>query len=542
MPNWYGRTAYEGFAKAFAAKMGVAVTISDTCASPSVNDYGVITLPPMDNYQTQAEFENTCASIIHEISHVLYSTNVFFTNDVKGKSALYRDCLNAVMDVADETAISKYEISRHNARCEQLLVQSNVHSMNTDEELQPDRGQFGSNKPPAHWRILCTTLIKARCIGQKSVRVRGVSNLGYWLAREYPTVDIAKVQGVLNGARLACSKMYNHRPAKTRLVLLAAASKLETLLASVAPPPGQQGQEGMPGGLGAAENGTGEAGGPLSKGQANKPGWGVEATAEDGAKAVGAEGNGGIGEATGQPAQPNQKPVSGSGGGTVKGGNAQWTNSTYQTCLPIIKRVAQRIATDGDGINCEGGYHSGSGLADPVRAMTDGICMGRWLIDPHADGMAVAIVLDRSGSMSNLGSVVGVAEAFAEGMEECATVNRWVFDDVVDRVDTFRNTSLGGSTNTHLGVGKAQQWLAQQEAGMKLCVCITDGEPNGIARAPLARICAELMQNRVQLIAVALGPDELRDNLQKTMPFAQIFCAEDTNRLAIRLESISLHM
>jgi hypothetical protein len=413
------------------------------------------------------------------------------------------------------------------------------NALKTSPGLQPDRGQFNQNnpKPADHWRILATTLIKARLLGQKTVRIRGVNSVGAHLISEYPQVDIAKVQAVLNTVRLASSKGdLSGRTLSEFGVLVRAARRLEVLLKAVEPPAGQPGPGSMPGGTGAAENGTGEAGEALGAGSDRIPGYHQEATEQDGVAA------GGAGDAVNAPAQGS--PGSGSGGGYVTTGYERFDPGTFNTCLPAIKRVAQRIATDGDAINSEGGYSSGNSLADPVHAVTDGMCMGRWIIDSHADGMAVAVLLDCSGSMINLSAVAGVAEAFASGMEECAEVNRWTFSDPDElrNLQTFRHTLNGGSTATDTGLQAAKDWLTTQEAGQKVVICITDGEPNTSSEEPTKTITRELIQAGVKVIGVALGGIQMQMDISKSMPGAKVVQAEDANRLAIQLESLSLTM
>ena len=163
-PIYYGRDAYEGFAKAFGNRLGVTVRVVDG-ANPCVNDLGEIQLPGMDGYQTEKEFHGTLATVIHEVSHVWTGTHKAFKATIKGlqetrytagkghkvSKELFRDVLNAVMDVADETGIERFEINtRGNERPQELLVNNNVDIYNKrrKEFLDPA-------KTPPHLAILC---------------------------------------------------------------------------------------------------------------------------------------------------------------------------------------------------------------------------------------------------------------------------------------------------------------------------------------------------------------------------------------------------
>src|SRR5262245_17481286 len=100
----YGRTAYEGFAKAIGAKLGLNVKIEDG-ASACIDAGGVVRLPGMSTHQTADEFAVTCGVIVHELSHQFYGSHKQIDPN---RSRLEHECLNAVLDVADETWIDAW--------------------------------------------------------------------------------------------------------------------------------------------------------------------------------------------------------------------------------------------------------------------------------------------------------------------------------------------------------------------------------------------------------------------------------------------------
>src|SRR5688572_22532554 len=102
--TYYGRAAYEGFAKAIASQLGITVDLADG-KSACINAEGRITIPAMNTFQTEEQFVQTCGTIVHEISHQFYGSHRHIDQN---RSRLEHDCFNAVLDVADETWVEAF--------------------------------------------------------------------------------------------------------------------------------------------------------------------------------------------------------------------------------------------------------------------------------------------------------------------------------------------------------------------------------------------------------------------------------------------------
>jgi hypothetical protein len=513
-PIYYSQAALEGFAKAFASRpeIGVTVRVGGNGAA-SVDSNGTINLPGMNTYQTQAQFEDTCATIIHEIAHVKLGSHEEFAKYAKWHTKrLFMDCLNAVMDVADETEIGRMELANGNPRAEKLMLGANVRTMNKNRAKMTKPGEA-----PLHWQILATGIIKARCMARGN-NIRYKTTIGRTLAATHTNIDIAAAYRILAAARKPFPRP-PHRPANMHRPLIRMADRLATILRDCAPPDNSD-ETPMPGGAG-----LGEA---LAAGNATIPANGVLAGVQAGEALAG----------TG--AGPAQQSGTGAGGGGYADDGVTACEETRRMLEPVIRRMAERMATDGDSLTRDGGYYQGSGVRDAYRVLTDGACMGRWQLDPHADGMAVAVVLDISQSMDpRMAETAGLAEAFAAGMADCADVRRFTFGLQVYTVDSFTAPIITeGWTETHLAIHEAREWLMTREAGKKVMVVLTDGRPDNLSDTQTE--CGRTHDAGISLIGIALGIEA--DSIRDSMPRAAIAQADDAPRLAIELEHLTAQM
>lgn len=514
--KYYGRIAYEGFAKAYADRHGVSVSIGASNGQTCVDSNGVISLPDMNNYQTEDEFKDTCAAVIHEVSHVVYGSHAeFYDQKQRGRSRLYMDCLNAVLDVADETAISVREAIGGNNRPWELLAFGNVKSYFDTNGFE--------NFPP-HSRILCNGIVRART-RNPAVKVRGKTKIGDKCVSDFPQVDVKRVYSILQRARL--SEKFDARNRNSWWLTRHAAYALEQLLQPLAPPPDSTNCQLVGGEMTQNGGGNQSVASPQSAGTSQMPANGTEATEDDGKRYLGIP----------MPSGPNAAP-GGQGAGLNRGpigGPTDAYTAAHDTLLPVVRRVAQRMATDGDGLLRENGYSAGNGVSEPYRLITDGNPMGRWQLNEHADGMAVAILLDTSGSMQGIiDKCSGAADAFAQGMAEHATIGCWEFSGWPKQVDDFsdRYRRLGGSTYTGEAMNRANTWLREQPAGSKVMVVITDGCPSDRG------VTVNETQNCPgRVIGIPLGVDP--EAIRQTMPGATIVPCKDTAQLAIELDHIA---
>lgn len=480
----YGRTAYEGFAKALGAKMGLNVKIEDG-ASPCIDANGVVRLPGMNTYQTEKEFEITCAAIVHELSHQFYESHGQIDPN---RSRLEHDCLNAVLDVADESGIAHWFAEAGNKRPGDLLDFANTHTLNTNNAL------FNWNNPGAEaWKILCTGILDARL-----PRCRRLSQIKRCNAHhaQQSGVDAKKCYAAIRRAKRLKTDNGAPNPKRfTRLIKLA--QELAKLLAPFA-------------------NSASSASAPspleiaACQGAGQVPQGAVEATESNGADRAD--------ERTTQ--------------GASASGN---TSSAYRACegscqmlYPAVERIGQRIATDGDGASLLDGLANGPSLGQAYRLATDGACLARWQMNDNADGVAVAVVLDCSGSMSHqLSQCAGIARAFALGMRQCGEVVSIAFGSYVRECDDFARVDEMGGTNTHEALEHARKWLNARH-GAKWIVLVTDGQPNDQYAAEIE--CQRARQTGIKTLAVGL-------NCNIKLPEATIVTAADPAHLAIELQN-----
>lgn len=122
----YGRIAYEGFSRALGAKLGLKVRVEHG-REAAIDKDGTITLPEMSTYQTEDQFAITCGTVVHEMAHQFYGSHKLI--DPK-RSRLEHECLNTVLDVSDETWISRWFEQGGNKRPGELLNRGNVEACN----------------------------------------------------------------------------------------------------------------------------------------------------------------------------------------------------------------------------------------------------------------------------------------------------------------------------------------------------------------------------------------------------------------------------
>jgi hypothetical protein len=480
----YGQQAYQGFASAIGAKLGLRVQIA-AGASPCIDASGTIYLPAMGTYQTAQEFTITCAAIVHELAHQFYGSHGQI--DPK-RSRLEHDCLNAVLDVADESCIAYYFATLGNQRPGELLDLSNSQSVGNNALHD------WSNDASHAWKVLCTGILDARLTKHRYLNRIKRFNAHHATVRG---VDARKCWRVLSSAKRA--KSDNGAPNAKRFPrLIKLAKQLADLLQPFAPP------DGNPPAPSPLE-------GALSAGKAS-PCGAREASTVDGAAI--ADGQGAVGAGAGSTGDGDGTPVRAS-------------HDTFALLYPAVERIGQRIATDGDGIALEDSLASGPVLGQAYRLATDGQCLARWQVNDHADGVSVAVVLDCSGSMHRrLDQCAGIARAFATGMRQCGEVLCLTFGTDCQQSADFARVRTMGGTNTHAALAKARKWLADRQ-GARWIVLITDGQPND--QTAVMAECAAAQVDRVRMLAIGL-------DCTVSMPVT-VVTASDPAHLAIELQA-----
>ena len=443
----YGRDAYAGFARAIGSKLGLNVQIDDG-ASACIDAGGIIRLPGMSTYQTAAQFAITCGTLIHELAHQFYRTHEQI--DPK-RPQLLHDCFNAVVDVADETWVADWFARRNNARPGELLQQGNAHAAVNNYNAYTD----WTDPTRFAWNVLCSGILYAR--SHKAGRAyRRYAN---WLKKQTIRhaarhgVDVRPCFRLLARARLTV-KESSEPTAKRFRKLGRLAGKLADILAPFAPPAGAAAPAGI------AAPGS-KLAGALADGQSSAPANATPATAGDGEALV-------------------DSPAKGAGGPTGAGssGGQPFDSAAHAMLFPAVSRIAERIATDGDGITREGGLTSGPMIGQAYRLLTDGACLSRWSDNSNADGLSVAVLLDRSSSMNrNIAAAAGVARSFAQAMRTAGDVQSYTFSNDVEPSDDFATVRAYGCTATDRALRTATDWLSTR-TGRRFIVLVTDGEPD----------------------------------------------------------------
>ena len=494
----YGRIAYEGFARAIGSQMGLRVQVVDG-ASACIDAGGTISLPGMDTFQTAEEFDVTCGVLVHELSHQFYGSHR--TIDPQ-RSRLEHDCLNAVLDIADETWLGEWFNRAGNGRPAELLDKSGEHALRTNYNAYADW-----SRPETHaWKVLCVGIFAARQnkVGHAGRRLR---RLIRWTVRAAQSHNVDAKACLRLLRRAIRGKKQNPSPTGKRFrKLLKLAAQLADLLKPFAPA------------ADAANQGTAAVADPLAKALASGSAKadGPEATAKDGA-----------GRATGPVASTPGQGGAGRGSRSSSTKGTAYCTSSFALLAPSVQRVAERIATDGDGLQHCDGLSNGPTLGQAHRLVTDGQCLARWTVTDAADGLSVSVLLDCSGSMSHhLAECAGVARSFAVGMRTAGDVQSLAFGDYVAESDFSRVSDMGG-TETHSAIQKALDWLTPR-AGRRWIVLITDGQPNNPART--ADVCREAAAQGVRILAVGLGR-------LVPVPFAHCVDAADSAHLAIELDA-----
>jgi len=495
----YGKLAYEGFARAMASQMGLTVEIDDG-ASACINASGKITLPGMNTYQTAEEFAVTCGTLIHEMSHQFYRSHSLIDPN---RAALEHACLNAVLDVADETWIDKYFAVGGNVRPGNLLTLGNQWAVREHRSRYVDWSDTSNHA----WKVLCVGIFAARLSRTNFARVvRWMRSVTVSHCQTHG-VDANAAFGLLRRARITASQ--NPQPTYRRFgKLRLLARKLADVLAPFAPPAGTR--------MAAVGISISEA---LATGESAVPANATVATE--------AQGEAAAAPVAGQP-QACGKPTRGGRGSGHSAGGRQFDQQAFNLLAPAVQRIADRIATDGDGVVKADGLTTGASLGQPHRLMTDGGCMARFDAGEHADGVSVAVILDCSDSMRDtLDTCAGIARAFAVGMRQAGDVQSIVFGDDVQSSDDFRTVRCMGSTGTDLAIAAAHRWLSGR-AGDKWIVLITDGMPNTLQATHAAARGA--LAAGVKMLTVGL-------NCTIAMPAGvNVVTAKDANRLAIELD------
>lgn len=518
MSTYYPQSALEGFTNAIASALGITIKLGDGIAS---TDGETVFLPRIKKPLDANEFTVMCGTCVHETAHVYYGS-CKFQEDYSEGDTLRRACMNAVLDVADET------------RMERRLpgVVDLLHTANVKADADNAASNAFNDADPV-WSclaagILWTRIGKANSLTHDAVCEHGHQNIDKMNAA-YKLLRRCRATRRDDGQAI--------RPQVESDRLIFFADELVNLLAKLgdasgAPcnkpaKPGDKPGMGQPGPAGMAVAGMGEG--------KTEPGAGDKIAGEAEGEAVAAGDKPGE-ESTGDDAEC--KDVSHMLGGSIhvpEGERCRMNVDLYATLRPVLMGAVERMARHDFADGAEDGYLSGTTIGRGIeRAMIDGHCFSRR--QAEGENMHAVVLLDNSGSMEySLPAVSAIAQAFADSLAAAAkSVDLATFECDPQPRKHFRNVGSMGGT----GTAKALRWAretVESKGGKRVVVVITDGCPDD--RFATANECGTLVSHGVHVIGIAYKFEE--KNIRESMPGAQIIAASDPSSLALQLTRIA---
>jgi hypothetical protein len=486
--TFYPQAALEGFGLALASKLGVRVEF--TTGQPRT-DGSTVYLPAITAPLDSDEFAALCGIAIHEAAHVYFRSVPQHVRYASG-SSLRAACFNAVLDVADETRICHFV-----PNAKRLLYISNKEA-----EARIIANDSLNNGDPV-WAILAAGILFVRL---------GACDL-YKRSRRHPHHGaMLKAYRILKRCQNNRKMKRPHRTRPQWAKIRAAADELVQLLQQFGDGSGSPDAFGPAGSdAGAAAAGRCQPG-PNDQMAGHNDGFGY---LEDG------DGSGG-----------------GAGSAAGSGGNGRPMDAgIYAMLRPALTGPVERLARHDDADGFSDGWASGPRVGRNIEmAMIDGRCFVRR--NEEGEQLHIAVLLDASGSMAHrMPKVAAVAQAFADAVKGvAASVALATFSSRTQEEPHFHDTSRFeyGGTATDIGLAWAERALSGK-SGRRVCIVITDGEPDSEARTVAA--CERLLAARVAVIGVAyIVPDR---RIRETLPMAQIVAADDPSTLALQLGMIA---
>jgi hypothetical protein len=501
--TYYPQSALEGFGRALECKLNVEI---DYTTGQPRTDGRTVYLPAITAPLDRAEFGALCGVAIHEAAHVYFGTCrqmewYVRSGGVKGEEALRQACFNAVVDVADETRIEGVVYS-----AKSLLYASN---RSADEKIaQGD----GLTKGDPVWAILAAGILFAR-IGQGQV---------YRAAKTHRhRSEMLKAYKILRGCKARRGK--TPKPRRTNEQWRRLRSAADSLVDLVR----QYGDaSGAPAAFGPA--GTEPAG--MGVGNTVPGPQDQMADSDDGRAIAWAQ----------DPADASScgpSPAALAAAGKRRQEQMAWDTALYTALRPSLAGPVERLARADEADGFSSGHLSGPRIGRSIeRALTDGRCFDRR--NAEGEKLHVSVLLDTSGSMiDQIGKVAAIAQAFADAVRPvAASIALGTYSDTAGAVHDFRDTTgfCYEGTATDAALGWAGRALAGK-TGRRVCVIITDGDPN--SRNATAAACLKLVQSGVAVIGVAyLIPDT---SIRDTMPRARVIGATSPLALSLQLGAIA---
>lgn len=213
----------------------------------------------------------------------------------------------------------------------------------------------------------------------------------------------------------------------------------------------------------------------------------------------------------------------------LRRGCPPFDESLLQAVRPTFRRIAQSFPAEPEREVCRG-LISGPKLGNLPRYGTDGKIFARWEYQ-DVGRSAVALLIDQSSSMIvHLGTFLPYAVALAESLDETEGVELGLFRfgtrvEQVGEPRELRKIELLGQTFTHLALRAARDWLTKRDVELRTTILITDGCPTDGAAAT-EEMCALLRRGSGLLVGADASS---RADCERTFPRGHFFEFDPAN-------------
>lgn len=523
---YYPQDALIGFGKALSNRLNINVRFD---SGQPRTDGETIYLPEITGTLNQRGFDAVCGVALHEAAHVYFESAPVHKHFATTK--LRAACMNAVLDVADETRMEFFipsakrmfeaanEDSARNIAAKRLIENGDPTFaclslgilMNRPGGYRHDLYKQYKNSPHSQKMTQCRRILKkARTIatfGKGPKRYR--TNQNWQKLRELAEslVKVLEDFGEDSGGAMGEGQGEGNGACGGQM-------------GPVGSDPSGQAKGG------AVPNGgtvAGQSGGEANALSSSAPQPGSQPGQQQGQDQDGDDAN-----------TPELVP-----GGNMKGqggSTAFFDGNVYTSIRPALVGPMERIAQTDEADGLEDGYGSGPRLGSRIeRAYTDGLPFVRRKAE--GEKLNVCILLDVSGSMEKvIRKVAGVAQAFADAVSGVAnSMFLAVFDDDVKPVRTFKEIRYcNGGTSTEVALRAVDKHFASL-SGKKVLVVITDGCPHDtnacIQQANLLR------SHNVKTIGIAYSFPPTA--IAQSLPGAFIVSAQNPGELACQMGRIA---
>jgi hypothetical protein len=216
-----------------------------------------------------------------------------------------------------------------------------------------------------------------------------------------------------------------------------------------------------------------------------------------------------------------------------------YNEALYHEVSSSVKGAVSRMMETLNATNDNDGFLSGPLLGRNLeRALIDGRCFARR--EAEGELLHAVVLLDVSDSMEEvMGAVAAIAQSFAEavsGMAESSSLA--VFSSWHRVVSDFKRAYASGGTATDGAMDYARSFLSDKR-GRRVCVVITDGQPNGASRQPTIDITEDMVRQGIDVVAVGYGEWMKPEVVSEVFPGAKIAHGAGPLELLMSLNNVA---